>query len=113
VTHTILAVEDRGLRLLVEGMNTTLEVVAVVVVVVVVVVEEDTTTIGTTVSPPVAEGQGALKRIVLHHLQEDTRMTGTDNMVIMEGEVEKAMAIGKHAALPLPLQRLIGCVLSY
>ena len=101
VTHTILAVEDRGLRPLVEGMNTTL--VAVV----------DTTRRGTTAVPAVvAQGQGALKAIAPHRLQEDTRMNGKDSMVIMEGEVvvvvvvvevevEKATAIGKYAVLPL------------
>ena len=76
-------------------MNTTLEVVVVVAVVV------DTTTRGTTVPPAVAEGQGALKAILLHSLQEGTRMTGTDSMVTMEGEVEKPTAIGKYAVLPL------------
>lgn len=96
VTHTILAVEDRGLRPLVEGMNTILVVVAVGAVVVL-----DTTTRGTTARPAVAEGQGALKAIVLHSLQEGTRMTGTDSMVIMEGEVEMPTAIGKYAVLPL------------
>ena len=99
VTHTILAVEDRGLRPLVEGMNTTL--VAVV----------DTTRRGITAAPAVvAQGQGALKAIVPHRLQEDTRMSGKDNMVTMEGEVvevgvevevEKATVIGKYAVLPL------------
>jgi len=103
VTHTILAVEDRGRPLLVEEMTTTLVVVVVVVVAVVVV---GTTTRGITaalaVAVAVAEGQGALKVIVLHRLQEDTRMTGTDSMVTMEGEVEMPMAIGMDAVLPSP-----------
>ena len=101
VTHTILAVEDRGRPLLVEEMTTTLVVVVVVVVAVVVV---GTTTRGITaaLAVAVAEGQGALKVIVLHRLQEDTRMTGTDSMVTMEGEVEMPMAIGMDAVLPSP-----------
>ena len=99
VTHTILAVEDRGPLLLVEGKTTTLVVVVVAVV--------GTTRRGITVAPAVAvvavaEGRGALKPIVLHPLQEGTRMTARDSMVTMEGEVEKATAIGMYAVLPLP-----------
>ena len=101
VTHTILAVEDRGLRLLAEGTTITL------------VAELDTTTTGNTVAVVVAavavavaaapaEGRGALKPTVLHCLQEGTRMIGTDSMATMEGEVERAMAIGKDAVLSLP-----------
>ena len=102
VTHTILAVEDRGPLLLVEGMTTTLVVVVVAVVVVV-----HTTRRGITVAPAVAvavvaEGRGALKPIVLHPLQEGMRMTARDSMVTMEGEVERATAIGMYAVLPLP-----------
>ena len=100
VTHTILAVEDRGLRLLVEGKTITL------------VVELDTTTTGNTVAAVgaaragvragAAEGQGALKPIVPHRLREGTRMIGTGSMATMEGEVGMAMPIGKDAALSLP-----------
>jgi hypothetical protein len=103
VTHTILAVEDRGLPLHVEERTTTPVVVVVAVVVVVVV---GTTTRGITaalaVVVAVEEGQGALKVIVLHRLQEDTRMTGTDSMVTMEGGVEKPMAIGMDTVPLLP-----------
>jgi hypothetical protein len=99
MTHTILAVEDRGLHLLVEGTTITLGVVVVVVVVVVV----GTTTKGNTVAPaPALEGQGALRATqVLPRLQEGMKMNGTDSMATMEGEVEMAMAIGKHAVPPL------------
>lgn len=105
MTHTILAVEDRGLRLLAEGTTITL------------VVEVHTTTTGNTVAvavvaaaeaveaaaaPAAAEGQGVLKGIVLHRPQEGTRMIGTDSMATMEGEVGRAMAIGKDSALSLP-----------
>lgn len=88
VTHTILAVEDRGLRLPVEGTTITL-----------VVAEAHTTRTGSTVA---AEEQGALKLIALHHPQEDMRKIGTDSMLTMEGGVEIAMAIGKSIDLSLP-----------
>jgi len=104
VTHTILAVEDRDLRLLVEGTTITLAV------------EVDTTTTENTVAAAaaalpaavaaavgvaaaVAEGQEALKAIALHLLQKGMRMTGRDSMAIMEGGVQMVMAIGEDAAL--------------
>ena len=102
MTHTILAVEDRGLRRLAEGTTITL------------VAELDTTTTGNIVAAVAAaavavaaavapaEGRGALKPTVLHCLQEGMRMIGTDSMVTMEGEVERAMAIGKDTVLSLP-----------
>jgi len=108
VTHTILAVEDRDLRLLVEVEGTTITLA----------VEVDTTTTENTVAAAaaalaaavavavavaaavaVAEGQEALKAIALHLLQEGMRMTGRDSMAIMEGGVQMVMAIGEDAAL--------------
>ena len=101
VTHTILAVEDRGLRLLVEGMN-----------IILLVVQVDITMRGNTV--PAVEGQEALKVMgVLHRNQEDTRTSGTDNTATMGGEGEKATAIGNCVALPLHPYGLTGSVLSY
>jgi hypothetical protein len=91
VTHTIIAVEDRGLRLLVEG--TTITLVAVVLVAIM-------TTRTTVAAAAAAEGQGALKAMeVLRLLRKDMRMSGTDSMVTMEGGVEMAMDIGKYALL--------------